>query len=92
MWLDRTDLLPGMRWKSVIRKAIRSGDYFIACFSPRYVSKAETFMNEELNIAVERLRRMNRSRQWFFPVILEDCEIPDYENRPRSNAREPTAR
>lgn len=82
VWLDRTHLLPGMRWKSVIRKAIRSGDYFVACFSPRYVSKTETFMNEELNIAIERLRRMNRSRQWFFPVILEDCEIPDYEIGP----------
>ena len=82
VWLDRTHLLPGMRWKSVIRKEIRGGDYFIACFSPRYVSKNETFMNEELNIAIERLRRMRRSQQWFFPIVLEDCEIPDYEIGP----------
>jgi hypothetical protein len=82
VWLDRTHLLPGMRWKSVIRKAIRSGDYFIACFSPSYVSKTETFMNEELNIAIDRLRTMHRSRQWFFPVMLEECDIPDYEIGP----------
>jgi hypothetical protein len=61
VWLDRTHLLPGMRWKSVIRKAIRGGDYFIA---------------------IERLRRMSRSHQWFFPIVLEDCEIPDYEIGP----------
>lgn len=82
VWLDRTHLLPGMRWKSVIRKAIHSGDYFIACFSLSYVSKTETFMNEELNIAIDRLRMMHRSRQWFFPVILEECDIPDYEIGP----------
>jgi len=82
VWLDRTHLLPGMRWKSVIRKAIRGGDYFIACFSRSYVSKPETFMNEELNIAIDRLRTMHRSRQWFFPVILEECDIPDYEIGP----------
>jgi TIR domain len=82
VWLDRTHLLPGMRWKSVIRKAIRSGDYFIACFSASYVSKTETFMNEELNIAIDRLRMMHRSRQWFFPVMLQECDIPDYEIGP----------
>jgi hypothetical protein len=82
VWLDRTHLLPGMRWKSVIRNAIRSGDYFIACFSPSYVSKTETFMNEELNIAIDRLRMMNRSREWFFPVILDQCDVPDYEIGP----------
>jgi hypothetical protein len=82
VWLDRTHLLPGVRWKSVIRKAIRSGDYFIACFSPSYVGKNETFMNEELIIAIDRLRLMHRSNQWFFPVKLAECEIPDYEIGP----------
>jgi TIR domain len=78
VWLDRTHLLAGMRWQSVIRQAILSGDSFIACFSPRYVSKNSTFMNEELNIAIDRLRTMHRSRRWFFPVMLEKCQIPDY--------------
>ena len=82
VWIDRTHLMPGMRWKSTIRKAIRSGDYFVACFSPRYVNKTETYMNEELIIAIERLRLMSRSRQWFIPVKLEECEIPDHEIGP----------
>ena len=78
VWLDRTHLVAGMRWKSIISKAIRSGDYFIACFSARYTSRYETYMNEELIIAVERLRSINRSRQWFIPVKLDECTIPDY--------------
>ena len=82
VWIDRTHLMPGMRWKSTIRKAIRNGDYFIACFSPRYVNRTETYMNEELIIAIERLRLMSRSRQWFIPAKLEECEIPDYEIGP----------
>ena len=82
VWLDRTHLKPGMRWRSVISKEIRGGDFFIACFSPSYVSKSETFMNEELIIAINRLRRIHRSRQWFFPVKLAGCDIPDYEIGP----------
>jgi hypothetical protein len=82
VWLDRTHLIVGMRWKSVIRKAIRSGDYFIACFSPHYVAKSETYMNEELNLAIERLRMMKRSRQWFIPIKLGECEIPDHDIGP----------
>lgn len=78
VWLDRTHLIAGVKWKSVIRKAIRSGDYFIACFSPAYTRKNETFMNEELIIAIDRLRLMHRSRHWFIPVMLEKCDLPDY--------------
>jgi hypothetical protein len=78
VWLDRTHLIPGMHWKTVIRKEIRSGDYFIACFSPQYIAKSETYMNEEINLAIERLRMMNKSRRWFIPIKLGECEIPDY--------------
>jgi hypothetical protein len=39
-------------------------------------------MNEELIIAINRLRRMHQSRQWFFPVKLAECNVPDYEIGP----------
>jgi hypothetical protein len=35
-------------------------------------------MNEQLNIAVEQLRQMPRNRQWFMPVMLEKCDLPDH--------------
>lgn len=82
VWLDRTHLVAGMKWKSVIRKAIRNGDYFIACFSPNYVKKPETYMNEELIIAVARLRLMHQARHWFIPIMLSTCSLPDYEIGP----------
>lgn len=77
VWIDHVSLRPGMRWKTVIRDAINDGHYFIACFSPRYW-KLQSFMNEELIVAVERLRLMPRSRQWFIPVVLERTDLPDY--------------
>jgi len=77
VWIDRSRLLPGRRWKSEIKKAIADGDYFIACFSPNYW-KLQTYMNEELIYAVERLRLMPRNRDWFIPAMLAECEIPDH--------------
>jgi hypothetical protein len=77
VWLDRTHLLPGMRWQAEIRSAIQAGDYFITCFSPQYTGKQATYMNEELIVAAEQLRLMPRSRRWFIPVMLEKCEISD---------------
>lgn len=81
-WMDRDRLAPGMRWKSAIRDAILGGDFFIACFSPSWKEKTRSFMNEELIIAVEQLRLMPRNRQWFVPVVLADCELPDYSIGP----------
>jgi hypothetical protein len=76
VWIDRGSLLPGMRWQQEIRTAIESGDFFLACFSPHYW-KPQSYMNEELALAVARLRLMPRTRSWFIPVMLEQCELPD---------------
>jgi hypothetical protein len=75
-WTDRKDLAPGVRWKSEIKKAIESGSAFIACFSRHYESRARTYMNEELTIAVEELRLRPRDRAWFFPVCLDGALVP----------------
>jgi hypothetical protein len=76
VWLDRDNLLPGMRWQQQIHAAIAAGDYFLACFSPNYW-KPQSYMNEELVLAVERLRQMPRTRQWFIPALLQPCPLPD---------------
>lgn len=78
-WIDRNNILPGTRWKRAIRKAINDGDFFVACFSPHYFNRAASFMNEELTIAIELLRKMPIERAWFIPVLLAECEVPDRE-------------
>jgi hypothetical protein len=77
VWMDRTHLLAGQTWKSEITKAIRAGDFFLACFSAASTTKRASYANEELIIAAEQLRLMPRGRQWFIPVRLDPCTIPD---------------
>jgi hypothetical protein len=79
VWLDRTHIKPGQRWKQAIRDAIRDGTYFVACFSPSYTQRDSTYMNQELRLAIEQLRMMPLGRRWFIPLILEPCQIPSFE-------------
>lgn len=75
VWFDRESLLPGAFWKDEIRTAIHSGGAFIACFSSEYNARAKTYMNEELEIAIEEIRLRGNS-PWFIPVRLSG-DIPD---------------
>jgi hypothetical protein len=76
VWIDRNNIAPGSNWKDAIRNAIRSGAYFIACFSDEYESRKKTYMNEELILAVEELRQYSLKRIWFIPVLLSECDVP----------------
>ena len=78
IWIDRNDIKPGQRWKDAIRRAIRSGDFFIACFSQEYKSCEKTYMNTELKLAIDELSQYATNREWFIPVLLSKCDIPDY--------------
>ena len=77
VWLDRNDIAPGSRWEQAIRRAIHQGAYFIACFSEEYNNRGQTYMNEELTLAIDELRQRPTDQIWFIPVKLNDCEIPD---------------
>jgi hypothetical protein len=76
VWLDRQSIAPGVNWKDAIRNAIQEGAFFIACFSKEYQSREETHMNEELTMAIERLRKLRYGRVWFIPVLLAECDVP----------------
>lgn len=76
VWLDKTDLKPGHRWKDTIREAISEGDFFIACFSEAYQRRSKSYMNEELTLAIEELRQRPTERAWFIPVLLSECQVP----------------
>jgi TIR domain len=77
VWLDREDIEPGTRWREAIRKAIKNGKFFLACFSTEYTARDKTHMNEEITLAIDELRIRPTERAWFIPIILNDTEIPD---------------
>lgn len=74
-WWDRDSLLPGTFWQDEIRRSIRGGQFFIACFSTEYLQRDRTYMNEELAIAIEEIR-LRGDATWFIPVVLSG-EVPD---------------
>lgn len=78
MWVDRTKIKPGQRWELAIRTAVRSGDFFLACFSKTSVEKIRSGMNQELVLAVNELMLRPLDRTWFIPVLFSECEIPEY--------------
>ena len=65
VWLGKNDIKPGSRWKDEIREAIRSGAFFIACFSIEYISQDKSYVHEELTLAIEELRQYPSNRAWF---------------------------
>jgi hypothetical protein len=79
VWIDRTHLLPGQRWASVIRREINDGDFFVACFSAAYAERMKTFMNEEIIVAIEQLRLRRPDMIWFLPVLLQPISIPAFD-------------
>jgi hypothetical protein len=77
VWLDRDNIAAGERWRDAIRGGIRRGDLFIACFSSNYAQRDQTYMNEELILAIEQLRMRPTDRSWFIPVSLDGAAIPE---------------
>lgn len=78
-WLDRDQIEPGKLWKVAIKDAINEGAYFLACFSKEYEEKNVTYMNEELLVAIDILRKKHFDSGWFIPIKLSECEIPEMD-------------
>jgi hypothetical protein len=86
-WLDRDEICPGANWKTAIRKAIRNGSYFVACFSAAYQDRTASFMHDEVALAIERLRSGRVHHNWFIPVVFSGS-VPDIEIAPGRNVRD----
>lgn len=78
VWRDTEALWPGQDWRSMIRRAITDDALvFLACFSKSSFSRARTYQNEELTLAIDQLRLRRPDEPWLMPVRFDDCEIPD---------------
>jgi hypothetical protein len=78
-WLDKDKLLPGQNWPRAIERAIEVSDAFVACFSPRSISKRGQFQSElryALDCARQRPLDANSDAIFVIPVRLEECPVP----------------
>jgi hypothetical protein len=78
VWFDREDLLPGVRWKPAIRKAIRESDYFLAVLSQQAVSN-RGFRHSELRDALDVAKEFPENWIFVVPTRLDDCPMPFQE-------------
>lgn len=76
-WLDRDDIEPGKFWKIAIKEAINRGSFFLSCFSHQHNVKSDTFMNEEILLAIDVLRKKPFDSGWFIPIKLDECVVPN---------------
>ena len=73
VWLDRNNIDPGVRWREAIKKAIQSGSFFVACFWQEYNERDKTYMNEELTLTIDELRKRPSDTNWFIPILLNQA-------------------
>jgi hypothetical protein len=74
-WLDKDRLMPGQNWTQSIERAIADADAFVACFSPRSVSKRGQFQSE-LRHALACAEKRPLDDVFLLPVRLEPCVVP----------------
>ena len=55
VWLDREAIEPGLKLARRHKKRNKKGTFFVACFSREYNARDDTYMNEELTIAIRRI-------------------------------------
>ena len=75
-WVDKQDLIPGQNWRDEIPKAIRNSQLFIACLSPRFVSK-QGYVHKEFRLALDAYAEKPLDSIYLIPLKLEPCEVPD---------------
>jgi tetratricopeptide (TPR) repeat protein len=74
VWLDRENIRPGEIWQESIRSTIRTGAYFVACFSAEYEQRDVTYMDEEIAVALEELET-RAGGSWFLPVRISPFDL-----------------
>ena len=75
-WLDKESLLPGQKWREVIKNAIQNSRYFIALFSSNSV-EARGYVQKQLKEALDILDEFPSKDIYIIPVRLDDCKVSE---------------
>lgn len=76
-WFDKESLLPGMKWRPAIKKAIRESDFFLALLSTNSTTK-KGYVQTEMKQALEIWDQFPEDKAYLIPIRLDPCE-PSYE-------------
>ncbi len=73
-WMDTNDILPGEKWGTSVKRAIKKSAFFLACLSINSVSK-RGFLQKEIRYAKNIMEGMLDKDIYLIPVRLEECEV-----------------
>lgn len=79
-WLDKECLLPGLRWRPAIRKAIRESRFFICMLSKNSATR-RSFFQREMKEALDILSEFPEGQIFLIPIRVEECDIPSEQLR-----------
>jgi len=73
VWIDKYELEPNQSLRTTINKALEECSHF--CFILSKSSISSEWCLEELKVAIDK--EFKESRVFIYPIIIEDCKIPD---------------
>lgn len=76
-WLDIKKLIPGQNWEFEIDRALNKANVVIFLLSNNSVNK-RGFVRREFNEAINNLKYKQQDDIYIIPVIIEECDVPDY--------------
>jgi hypothetical protein len=77
-WIDIEDILPGQKWKHVIKTTIQESKYVIILLSNNSVSK-KGYIQKEVKYALDILEEYPDSETFIIPVRLDNCKPSHYQ-------------
>ena len=76
-WLDKFDLLPGQRWRPVIKKVVTDpNNLILVCLSQHAITK-QGVVQQEIKWALDILEQIPEEAIYLIPVRLEVCRAPE---------------
>ena len=75
-WLDKENIRGGQRWNEQIQETIEEIDYFLVLNSRALSEKEGSYVNREINHALERQKDFRRC-SFIIPVLIDDTPLLD---------------
>jgi len=83
-WFDQEKLEPGDAWNPLIEDRIRSSDYFLVVQSEALHRKKVSYVNKEINIALDRQKEFRRGAKFITPIQIDGSlpldELKEYQS------------
>lgn len=74
-WLDKDELYGGSQWDSLIKETLGHEVHYVVVLRSKNFSekrRGESYLNEEIQTALDRAKRFPKSRTFIIPLYIDD--------------------